>query len=54
MKTNLQGLTADDLALLLHGIQSIYVADREPRRAKLEQKLKDALSVYGISGVIVT
>lgn len=54
MRTNLQGLTKEDLALLLHGIRAIYVADMETRRAKLEKKLLNELAMYGVSDVTPT
>jgi hypothetical protein len=51
MKTNLHGLSKEDLALLLHGIRAIYVADMEARRVKLEERLLSELAMYGVSDV---
>lgn len=51
MKATLQGLDRDDLALLLHGLNAIYVADMAKRRDALEAKVRAELLKFGVTDV---
>lgn len=42
-------LKANEVALLLHGLRAVYVADEEKTRAKLVKKLEEALARKGVS-----